>query len=170
MEVSFTKIDNFFTKNEQFELVVSGLTIQTLYEMVLENAARTEQFQEKYLCLLISRNSVAKEKKITQQEVRKDYYFSIPNQTSFNFMAELVNNLSLDKRVQTVANNAIKYPRCRGNTALHGFSKSITWRKYVNSFSCDEVGLRKMMVEQVLKNNPGLVFPDLVYTVNQCKE
>lgn len=148
-----------------YRLVVSRLTIEELAKMVNENEKRATWDQEKFICHLISKNCLAEYKNVTLQTVRDRYLFIISPENSLNVIATIVNNLPITKRIRTVANNAIRNPKCRASFSITELSKSKTWESYIESFSTNDVEIRRIMVRQVLENAPGLVFPDLVYEV-----
>jgi hypothetical protein len=64
MEVSFTKIDKLLCQTtDQFELVVSGLTMRELHKLVEDNFHRRlgdGAFCEVFLCYLVAKSAIAK--------------------------------------------------------------------------------------------------------------
>jgi hypothetical protein len=77
MEVSFTKIDKLLCQTtDQFELVVSGLTMRELHKLVEDNFHRRlvdVSFYEVFLCYLVAKSAIAKNLKISFKDVHVGY-------------------------------------------------------------------------------------------------
>jgi hypothetical protein len=73
MEVSFTKIDKLLCQTtDQFELVVSGLTMRELHKLVEDNFHRRlgdGTYSEIHLCYLVAKSAIAKNLKISYEDV-----------------------------------------------------------------------------------------------------
>lgn len=172
MEVSFTKIDKLLCQTtDQFELVVSGLTMGELHKLVEDNFHRRlgdGTFSEIYLCYLVAKSAIAKNLKISYEDVGVGYELVCPTDSSMKLISTIVGNLKLNKKNRMVAKSAIDRWG-RDGAALLTFSQSVTWQKYIRSLMIDtenwQVEVRRKMVQEAFENNPDQVFPDMKYRI-----
>lgn len=172
MEVSFTKIDKLFCgTTEQFELVVSGLTMRELHKLVEDNFHRRlvdVSFYEVFLCYLVAKSAIAQNLKISYEDVGVGYELVCPTDSSMKLISTIVGNLKLNKKTRMVANTAIGRWGQNGASLLT-FSETMTWKKYINSLMIgtenSPLEVRRKMVQEAFENNPDQVFPDMEYMV-----
>lgn len=168
MEVSFTKIDQ---TTDQFELVVSGLTMRELHKLVEDNFHRRlgdGAFCEVFLCYLVAKSAISENLKISYEDVHVGYDVVCPTDASMKLISTIVENLKLNKKTRMVANTAIDRWGQDG-AVLMTFSRTVTWQKYIRSLMIDtenwQVEVRRNMVQEAFENNPDKVFPDMVYMI-----
>jgi hypothetical protein len=172
MEVSFTKIDKLLCQTtDQFELVVSGLTMRELHKLVEDNFHRRlgdGAFCEVFLCYLVAKSAIAKNLKISYEDVCVGYEVVCPTDASMKLISTIVENLKLNKKTRMVANTAIDRWGQDG-AVLMTYSQTVTWQKYIRSLMIDtenyQVEVRRKMVQEAFENNPDQVFPDMEYMV-----
>lgn len=172
MEVSFTKMDKLFCQTtEQFELVVSGLTMRELHQFVEDNFHRRlgdGAFCEVFLCYLVAKSAISENLKISYEDVHVGYEVVCPTDTSMKLISTIVENLKLNKKTRMVANTAIDRWGQDG-AVLMTFSQTVTWQKYIRSLMIDtenwQVEVRRNMVQEAFENNPDKVFPDMEYRI-----
>ena len=172
MEVSFTKIDKLFCETtEQFELVVSGLTMRELHKLAEDNFHRRlgdGTFCEVYLCYLVAKSAIAQNLKISYEDVGVGYDLGCPTDSSMKLISTIVGNLKLNKKTRMVANTAIDRWGQNG-AVLTTFSETMTWKKYINSLMIgtenSQLEVRRKMVQEAFENNPDQVFPDMEYLI-----
>lgn len=172
MEVSFTKIDKLLCQNtEQFQLVVSGLTMRELHKLVEDNFHQRlgdGTFCEVFLCYLVARSAIANNLKISYEDVHVSYEVTSPINSSMKLISTIVENLKLNKKTRMVANTAIGRWGHNG-AVLMTLSKTVTWQKYIRSLMIDtenwQVEVRRKMVQEAFENNPDQVFPDMEYMI-----
>lgn len=101
MEVSFTKIDKLLCQTtDQFELVVSGLTMRELHKLVEDNSHRRlvdMSFYEVFLCYLVAKSAIAKNLKISYEDVGVGYELVCPTDSSMKLISTIVGNLKIKK-------------------------------------------------------------------------
>lgn len=172
MEVSFTKIDKLLCQTtDQFELVVSGLTMRELHKLVEDNFHRRlvdVSFYEVFLCYLVAKSAIAKNLKISFKDVHVGYEVLSLTDSSMKLISTIVGNLKLNKKTRMVANTAIGRWGQNGASLLT-FSETMTWKKYINSLMIgtenSPLEVRRKMVQEAFENNPDQVFPDMEYMV-----
>lgn len=153
-----------------YKLTVRDLSIVELSDMVQHNASRPPHDQEIYLCHLIANGALR-----TKFNSTGDYVLYIPTDSSMNLISSLVDNLGLNKRVLTVAKNAIRNDKIRGSCSIKELSYSKAWREFIYSIDTSgyydrNVGLRCELIKRVMKNNPEMVFPELQYMVTAYED
>lgn len=172
MDVSFTKIDKLFCgTTEQFELVVSGLTMRELHKLVEDNFHRRlgdGTFCEVYLCFLVAKSAIAQNLKLSYEDVCVGYEVVCPTDASMKLISTIVENLKLNKKTRMVANTAIGRGGHQRGLLLLTFSETMTWKKYINSLTIgteNSQEVRRKMVQEAFENNPDQVFPDMEYMI-----
>lgn len=171
MQVSMTEIELQYASNsKQYELVVSGLNIAEIHRLVQDNYNRwlndhTSQYQI-YICYVVAYNAIAQHLGISYEDAISRYTTISPADTSMKIISAIIENLGLNKRTLTVANNAIA--RSFG-CSITTFSETVTWRRYIMSLrgntDNEQLFIRKQMVDKAFTNNPDRAIPDLIFRV-----